>query len=71
MRVFLAGGISGNMSPFFHDLKEWSVGGASKAMQIFLAGNNGRWDIVEEVLLKIYLAGVMPCKNGGGGMTKP
>lgn len=46
MRIFLAGGISGNLNGFWHDIAKGK--GYRESMRIFLAGCNGRWDVVDE-----------------------
>ena len=41
MRIYLAGGYGGNLSPFFRVLKEWSREGIDEAMRIYLADTGG------------------------------
>jgi len=57
MRIFMAGGITGNLKPLFTKLVEGSE------MKVFLAGLNGRRDfLLEERLeeeMKVFLAGTM------------
>lgn len=74
MKVFLAGGVSANLKPIWSsivNMKLFLAGGESRhwiydnigdIMQIFLAGENGKKKIIEELNkdnMKMYLAGTM------------
>ena len=53
MRLYLAGGVTGNLKPDFQ-----------KTMKLYLAGTNGRRWTIEEYM-KIFLAGQAPWKEEG------
>ena len=59
MRIYLAGGASGNLAPFFNRLSDNIAIGRKDAvrdaMKIYLAGTNGREDMCADAM-KIYLA---------------
>lgn len=67
MIIYMAGGVSGNLKPFWSDVSELLNSGATfekakrEAMQIFLAGGESRHWIQDEIVkknnMRIYLAG--------------
>lgn len=74
MKIFLAGGVQANLKPIWSkivNMKLFLAGGESRhwiydnmgeIMQIFLAGENGKKKIIEELSkekMKMYLAGTM------------
>lgn len=71
MRLFLAGGISGNLFPYWKTVAKLMVGqpiteAQEEAMKLFLAGGERRhWlqeGLTKEDDMKLYLAGTM-CGN--------
>ena len=77
MRMFLAGGITGNLNPFWRCLsqklktgQEFKIAG-EEAMRIFLAGGESRHWIHDTLLnksqedMQIYIAGTWPYRNLG------
>ena len=74
MRLFLAGGISGNLFPYWKTVAKLMVGkpiteAQEEAMKLFLAGGERRhWlqeGLTKEDDMKLYLAGVAPYRNEG------
>lgn len=65
MRIYLAGGVNGNLKPLFREI----VGGGD--MRVYLAGGTGRYDIIAEIINESlfgntsYLRGRDSCERGG------
>ena len=55
MKIFLAGGVQGNLKPFWKRVCEFVLNGdefqkaCDKSIEIFLAGENGKSKIIREV----------------------
>lgn len=60
MILYMAGGVSGNLAPFWRVLAREKIS-KTEAMKIFLAGQNGQHKINDT----LFLAGVTPWRGGG------
>lgn len=69
MRIYMAGGVSGNLKPFFSAVSrsgKFDLESAEDEMKIFLAGYSSRkYVLTGGTDVKVFLAGVAPPRSDG------